>query len=1734
MKNLTKIFMAVVAGMFAFSCVTDTTEDLGVNIEVENGAGVTELTLSMEAARTHLGDKVVNEDGTTLYPLYWSEGDAISVNGQASLALEGVAEESVAATFKFENKLQTPYCIVYPASAAVAVEEGEEEVTPAPVTVYPVTFLATQPYTVGTFAPQAAPMYAYAEATETVELKHLTGVLRLAIKGNGEKVTSIKIASEKGKIAGTFSIDCKTGKLEAGEDATNTIYVTFAEPLVLGEEEAVVYATVPAGSYGTFLITVSTEANGKMTLKHNSDVTPINVGVVKSFKAFTFEANAADEDTADYLIETAEDLVKFAKVAQAFFPRTKAAIAEGVTEIDMTGIEWSPIEGFGEYTFDGNNVPIKGLSAPLFGTTAATIKNVKLTNVSYEVTDLAHSGAIACKLYGGSLENCSASGAININNTTFAPESKTNKYDDICHGGLVGYLSASTATNCTNDIDITVTSFCEASQSIKATVGGVVGGIANESSVSHLVNDGDITYVGTTQKENIYISGVVGKENTVSGLDGFAAISNCTNNGILSTTKESVAGASLLLSGITGVIGVKTSTVVADNLKNTADFTHNGTSVNLTISGVVGYNSKVSFTNCSNSGDFTVADGATTGAVVLAGLAAGVTTSNEVTNCSNTGNFTLGATAAGAATTIGGLIAGSLTTESISDCSNTGKLKLATGATATSVNMAGIVTGAITATTISGCSNTGELTLAEGATTTSINVAGVLAGETKTTTLENCTNSGAISVGKKSENGEAKAIHLGGVCSSKVTADNVTGCTNSAPISVANETVATAIYMAGVIAHEVHTKAMSDCHNYENGDLSIGDDITLTGYVQIGGVAITLTTNEIANPTFENLTNSGSITVGALTNITLDKDGKEMNGTRMCIGGVAYFVYAGDVSKCYNYASGSINVNGVEEWKSRLMIGGAIGYVGASSVAMALGPQVVNIKDCTNYAPINVSPDSELGFWTASISGAIGSEVYADKAQEFTLNAENVRNEGAITVSGRFQKGGVPRVGGILAAVNAPHVNLKSCVNTGAINVVTENTQLPRIGGIVSEDTNKGSLTITSCENSGVITNSGIVTSGVRMGGILASREVDKPTQLINCVNSGKVVLAGEQTATGNAWAIGGILGYTNKTGVTLRTCTNGAVDDATKGEVLLGTGLGTSGVGGIAGYLSNALTEISGCKNYGKIHQTGASGTCQFGGIIGYVTTGDQTLADCENHGLITNTGVAATSVSLGGLVGVYEPAKTLTITGSKNFGSVTLAGEQTVGAKGSVRYMAGGFVGSVLSTTSTINITGCTNGDAKDGTKGAITISGTTPSSNALAGIVAYTLGVTKISECYNYGKVLHCGPSTGWTSTGTSDGTFMGGILGVGYTTAAATEISACENYGTIELGTTAQGNRPEVGGICGRLIANADHKILNCKNHGLVKFSTKNKLGQESSIGGIIGTLSGGKVEGCDNLGTAQVVINASSSSNSNYGGIAGSLNGVANILSCNNYGAVNQTKVGAGTTQIGGIVGYGYTFQTIDKCHNYGTITVAGTGTNKDLSVGGIAGYTRYKLTEGVTATVSDCWNHADITFTGTCNNYYGGGVIGWDKTRESGLCSLTGLVNVGNLTFTVTPGGNYYYGGIVGASNNSFSNSKCYATITADGMSGHVGMLSGKERTDTNKAANCYVGGTLKWGVTEAELDPDTQEPIGGGETLPGVITAENYYNYLYTAAIDKAVAEGDGCTADKVLTEAPVYIPAK
>ena len=142
--------------MVAFSCTTDATEDLGVAVD-----GQTEFVLSLEQSRTQLGDKAGE-----VYPLYWSNGDKISVNGVESNALS-IDGNSAVATFTVSGVVNTPYCIAYPAANA-----GE------------VVFAAEQSYVEGTFSNGASTMYGYSENGGGLQLNHLTGILKIGVTGN--------------------------------------------------------------------------------------------------------------------------------------------------------------------------------------------------------------------------------------------------------------------------------------------------------------------------------------------------------------------------------------------------------------------------------------------------------------------------------------------------------------------------------------------------------------------------------------------------------------------------------------------------------------------------------------------------------------------------------------------------------------------------------------------------------------------------------------------------------------------------------------------------------------------------------------------------------------------------------------------------------------------------------------------------------------------------------------------------------------------------------------------------------------------------------------------------------------------------------------------------------------------------------------------------------------------------------------------------------------------------------------------------------------------------------------------------------------------------------------------------------------------------------------------------------------------------------------------------------------
>jgi len=613
MKTISRIFMAVVAGVLAFSCVTDTTEDLGVNL----GEGqTTTIDISLEESRTHLGVKAPNGDE---YPLYWSEGDKIAVNGKASDALGEAYHGQTQATFKFTGTLLNyPYNIVYPAPA-----EGVKAATAGQQVV---TFKTSQAYTAGSFAEGAVPMYGYVEdENDATQLNHLAGVLRIDVKGNGEVLKALVVEVENGKISGNFDVDCANGTLTPHADASNTLSVSFGEDLALSTTATTtIYVAVPKGEYGVVKITLYTD-KGYCDATFDTTEKAIAAGVVREFPAFEY----ANEANDTFLIYNETSLRTFANSINDTDAEKVAAFndaypkAKVVANIELTE-PWVSINGYNG-SFDGGNHEISGLDAPLFDTTpAAAIKNVHLTDVDIE-SSLTKLGAIACYVTNTSAEitNCSAEGKLIFQGPSVG---------QYFVAGLFGYIdSTEEVSNLENSVDVTFTN---------KGYGFFAGCIAaTKGSINNCRNLGTVTYSATsTSDQALWIGGVCALLNATA-----KTIQNCYNGKLNQDGTPSAEYGKII---------------------------YNGSQVGLlTIYGISSYQTDVTVSDCINYAPIKVAGAHPSGSkkyLNVAGVCAGPNSAyvpGEIKNCKNYGGITIGvdASAAAAATWIGGVTAGYIT-----------------------------------------------------------------------------------------------------------------------------------------------------------------------------------------------------------------------------------------------------------------------------------------------------------------------------------------------------------------------------------------------------------------------------------------------------------------------------------------------------------------------------------------------------------------------------------------------------------------------------------------------------------------------------------------------------------------------------------------------------------------------------------------------------------------------------------------------------------------------------------------------------------------------------------------------------------------------------------------------------------------------------------------------------------------------------------------------------------------
>lgn len=275
------------------------------NLPIEEDTVVVEpadYTLEVSIAEPHTKVSLGSKGENGVYPLYWSAGDRILVNGHKSS--EAIIDEAnpSCARFSFEDViLNYPYDILYPVNdlllESLPVVGGSQTFSSsANVGTYgeSVIFSSQQNYVEGGFESGTTPMYGrVTNSSEGIKLNHLSGVLRFAILGsdNTSTLASMTIIAESGAIAGAFDIDFSTGKLTPNKGATNILNYSFGEGLSLSTTEArEFFVVLPCGEFGLCTAVLRLTDGKEMTVKFSTlGASAVKAGIVREFKAVTFK-----------------------------------------------------------------------------------------------------------------------------------------------------------------------------------------------------------------------------------------------------------------------------------------------------------------------------------------------------------------------------------------------------------------------------------------------------------------------------------------------------------------------------------------------------------------------------------------------------------------------------------------------------------------------------------------------------------------------------------------------------------------------------------------------------------------------------------------------------------------------------------------------------------------------------------------------------------------------------------------------------------------------------------------------------------------------------------------------------------------------------------------------------------------------------------------------------------------------------------------------------------------------------------------------------------------------------------------------------------------------------------------------------------------------------------------------------------------------------------------------------
>lgn len=509
------------------------------------------------------------ETGGSPIPVFWSDGDAINVNGQKSAPLTvGEGEKVSSADFSLRNA-QAPFYVIYPASdvTGTSYESGSIEIT----------LPSQQEYCPTTFGKGAAVLFGYAQDDQApVHLYNVCAAVKVQIKASEDmdvKSVSLVSNSETAPLCGVFTACPQIGELvpQSGKGGTS-LSLDITEPVHIGASETSdFYLTVPAGEYPDGFT---------FTFVRNSDLCPMRCTWTP---AVALEAgHLYCFDNVDFVpgvryIESADDWNEFALALNS--GEGVGVWVEGDSLVRMTAgfAVKGDLEQVTEfpYALECNGVTVSRTDAtkPLFGKVGGSVRNLNLAGTSA-------TPALADTLSGGKLLNCNTSVEVLLQTDA-----------DVVFGALVSEATDGALVNCTNAALVKIEQ--DGSQAnLVCTVGGLAGHVTGTGEFISCRNTGNITVTMDNIGHYIYnasFGGIVGKsDNDDSGTISEVHFKDCSNAGNITATNTSEGNT--FSSSLGGILGRAWGSSSKSNLG---------------VPDVEIYQQKVFFAGCSNSGKLT-------------------------------------------------------------------------------------------------------------------------------------------------------------------------------------------------------------------------------------------------------------------------------------------------------------------------------------------------------------------------------------------------------------------------------------------------------------------------------------------------------------------------------------------------------------------------------------------------------------------------------------------------------------------------------------------------------------------------------------------------------------------------------------------------------------------------------------------------------------------------------------------------------------------------------------------------------------------------------------------------------------------------------------------------------------------------------------------------------------------------------------------------------------------------